>query len=62
MTRLSPGPAAARETASARELIPLTALVRDVFNERGLRGAVIELNGVVSRYQPVDKTLPAFER
>lgn len=47
---LPPGPAAAQETTSEQELIPLTALVRDVLDERGLRGAVIELNGVVTRH------------
>lgn len=43
-------PATAQEPAQGRELIPLTALVRDIFDERGLGGAVIEVDGVVTRY------------
>ena len=43
-------PATAQETAQGQELIPLTALVRDIFDERGLGGAVIEVDGVVTRY------------
>lgn len=42
-------PAAAQATAE-EELIPLTALVRDAFGERGLHGAVIEVDGRVTRY------------
>ena len=43
-------PAAAQETGPDEELIPLTALVRDAFDERGLGGAVIEVDGVVRRH------------
>ncbi|MXW18196.1 MAG: TonB-dependent receptor plug domain-containing protein [Gemmatimonadetes bacterium] len=47
---MSAPPAAAREIAPDQELISLTALVRDVFDDRGLQGAVIQLDGVVTRY------------
>ena len=47
---LSAGPVAAQGTGPGQELIPLTALVRDALDERGLRGAVIELSGVVTRH------------
>ena len=47
---LSAPPAAAREIVPGQELIPLTALVRDALDERGLQGAVIEVDGVVRRH------------
>ena len=41
---------AAQERAQEEELIPLTALVRDALDERGLQGAVIEVDGAVTRH------------